>query len=58
MPRKALIGEFVKLPDGRKGKVTGINADTLVARVSVAGEPGLFVDVPQADLTHIPKKPL
>lgn len=48
--RRALIGETVKTPCGAIGKVTGIN-DQGVARVAINGT---YIDVPQADLVHIP----
>lgn len=50
LPRKALIGEQVQLPDGRIGKVTGVNVDTGYARVVIVGT--TFVDVPQDDLKY------
>lgn len=52
--RKALIGNNVILPDGRTGKVTGIDSQTLIARVVIGN--GQYVDVSQDDLQMIQRK--
>jgi len=52
--RRALVGEFVQLPDGTKGRISGINADNLLARVLITN--GTYRDVPCAELIHLPKR--